>query len=69
MGTTTPPGPPDPSHLQQLDGHGVTGERLEQVQSPFLQQEEEHKTHRGSTIKVGTPEGFLEWLGPCAHNQ
>lgn len=60
MSATIPPGSPGPSHLQQLDGHGVTGERLEQVQSPFLRQGKEHKTHRGPTIKVETPKGCLE---------
>lgn len=66
-----PPGPPkprstSPPHLQQLDGHGVTGERLEQIQRPFLQRGEAtgalEELRPPRDHPMGSPEGMGEAL-------
>lgn len=69
--TGTPPGPPkpcstSPPHLQQLDGHGVTGERLEQIQRPFLQRGEAtgalEELRPPRDHPMGSPEGLGQAL-------
>lgn len=56
---------PYPPHLEQLDGHGVAGEGLEQIQSPFLERGEaprafeELERHGGATLRQPVSSPFL----------